>query len=73
MHSDLDVCFSLENLCFAVCKGLGTLSYSRQPLPVVTASLLLFLHAITIGQHNPEQLTLNVKNRVLLPCDRSLE
>ncbi len=71
MHSDLDVCFSLDNLCFAVCQGLCALSYSRQPLPVVTASLLLFLHAITLGQHNPEQLT-SVKTRILLPCNRIL-
>ncbi len=52
MQSDLDGCLSFDKLCFAVCQGLRTLSYSRQPLPVVTASLLLFLHAITIGHRN---------------------
>jgi len=73
MQSDLDVCLSLDNLCFTVRKGLCALSYGRQPLPVVTASLLLFLRSIRIGQHSPEQLLAGVKTLILLPCDRSLE
>lgn len=43
ISTDLDICFSCCNGCFAVGQCFGAFSYCRKPFPVVAAGVFRFL------------------------------